>query len=349
MVLWCNVHGAFLAGLVVVACSLAGQVFTVPRDGLWRRRFVGFALVLAASVVATAANPYGLKLHSHLGDLLFSSGVRDLIDEWRAPDFQAADARPLEALLLLTLLLLAAGFHRLDSFSLLHLIVWVHFALAAVRQVSFAAVIAAPILGQLTCGLWPPLRDRFGLEWISKSINDLGKRMNEWAIAERTVRWPTWSILVSVALIGATGLGVELPAFGLGTAQFSSTRWPLAAVDRLNEEPVDGPVFNDLNWGGYLILYSHPRRPVFADDRFELYGRKFIQDYLDALQYGPAWKTLLAGYDFEFVLIRPDVPLARVLSESSEWEVLHQDATAVLFRRRGGVRLATGTRLRTKA
>jgi hypothetical protein len=60
---------------------------------------------------------------------------------------------------------------------------------------------------------------------------------------------------------------------------------------------------------------------------------------LEAMQYGPAWKALLSQYDFEFVLIRPDVPLARVLAESGDWESLHRDATAVLFRRRPSVRL----------
>jgi hypothetical protein len=355
MSLWCNVHGAFLAGLVLIACSLVGQVLSVPRDGVWNKRVVGFALMLAVSLLATLANPYGLKLHAHLVDLMFSSGVRDLIDEWRAPDFQAADARPLEIMLLLAIFLLAVGYRRLESFSLVHLVVWLHFALLAVRQVAFAGVVATPVLGELTGELWPPLRDRFGIGWASRWVEDVGSRAREWAAVERTARWPVWSILMTAALIGATALGLRVPAFGLGTARFSPMRWPLAAVDRLNFEPSYGPIFNDLNWGGYLILSADPPRAVFADDRFELYGRKFIEDYQDALQYGPAWKTLLARYEFEFVLIRPDVPLAHVLAESSDWEILHRDATAVLFRRRPAVRLTSlnaelpgASRLRTK-
>ncbi len=93
--------------------------------------------------------------------------------------------------------------------------------------------------------------------------------------------------------------------------------------------------------GGYLILLADPPREVFADDRFELYGREFLTQYLDALQYGPAWPALLDRYHFELVLIRPDVPLARVLRESPDWEVLHADAVAILLRHRSGFRLAS--------
>jgi hypothetical protein len=341
MALWCNIHGAFLAGLVIVACSLLGQVLSVPRDGTWRKRVIGFSLILTVAILATFANPYGWKLHAHLGDLLFSSGVRDLIDEWRAPDFQAADARPLEILLLLAFAMLAVGYHRLSSFSLLHLIVWTHFALLAVRQVAFAAVIAATVLGELTVGIWPPLRDRLGLEALGAWVEEVGRRAREWAAEERTARWPLWSMVLSIALIAATALGLKVPTFGIGTARLAPDRWPLEAVQRLNGEPSDGALFNDLNWGGYVILFSDPKRPVFADDRFELYGRKFIQDYLNALQYGPAWEALSDQYAFEFVLIRPEAPLSRVLSESSEWQVVHRDTTAVLFRRDGSPRLAT--------
>lgn len=339
MALWCNVHGAFLAGLVILACSLVGQIFTPPRDPQWRKRVVGFSLVLGASLLATLVNPYGTKLHAHLGDLLFSSGVRDLIDEWRAPDFQAADARPLEILLLLLIVLLAVAYHRIAPFSLVHLVAWIHFALLAVRQVAFFGLVAAPVLGELSAGCWPAIRERFGLGFADRWVEEVGRRSEEWAAQERTARWPVYSILISALLFGCVAVGIKVPPLGIGTAHLSPTRWPLTAMDRLNNEPADGPLFNDLNWGGFVILNSRPRRPVFADDRFELYGRKFIREYLDALQYGPSWKELLAQYEFEFVLIRSELPLARVLAESNEWEVLHQDGTAILLKRRNSVRL----------
>jgi hypothetical protein len=342
MAVWSNVHGAFIAGLVVVGCSLVGQIFSVPRDLQWQRRVKGFVFVLVASVAATFVNPYGWKLHAHLGDLLFSSCVRDLIDEWRAPDFQSTESRPLEAMLLLSIVLLAVGRRRIQVFLLLHLIVWIHFALLAVRQVAFAAVIAVPVLAELTIELWPALRDQFGLGTRFRWVEDFGRRAGEWATLERAARWAVWTGVFAAAFVALTAVGISVPALGVGSARFSAARWPIAAVDRLNGEPVEGRLFHDLNWGGYLILHTDPPRPVFTDDRFELYGRPFLEQYLDALQYGAGWDELDDRYQFELVLIRPDVPLARALGESPAWEVLHADRVAILFRRRPAQRLAAG-------
>src|SRR5206468_2353145 len=116
-----------------------------------------------------------------------------------------------------------------------------------------------------------------------------------------------------------------LPGLGIGLATLSTSRWPVAAVQRLAEEPNEQPLFHDLNWGGYLILNSEPRRAVFADDRFELYGREFLLEYMDALQYGRSWPKLLERYEFGHVLVGPETPLARVLRESPDWEVVFED------------------------
>jgi hypothetical protein len=334
MVLWCNIHGAFIAGLVVVGCSLVGQALSVPRDAVWRGRIGGSATVLVLSLVATLVNPYGWKLHSHLANILFSAQVRDLIDEWRAPDFQLAETRPLEILLLLSLLLLAVGRPRPNLFSLVHLIVWIHFALTSVRQVVFLGLIATPLLGSLTRGLGEAVGSLLGPGRWLKWLREVGRRADEWTSAECGMRWPVWSVAASVLLVAATVLNVSVPALGIGTARVSPERFPIDAVNRLNNESSTGPLFHDLNWGGYIMLMAYPPRAVFADDRFELYGRRFLDEYLDALNHGPSWSRLMARYEFQHVLIPPTVPLARALGESTDWEEVWQEDTAILLRRR---------------
>ncbi len=344
VVLWCNVHGGFLAGLIVVGCSLVGEAITAARAAASRRRVLGCASVLVFACLATLVNPYGWKLHEHLRAILFSSHIRDLIDEWRSPDFQAADSRPLEAMLLLSLILLATGRRRLTLFSLLHLVVWLHFGLQAIRQVALAAIVAAPVLGELTPEFGASLRDQIGRLGSGRWLDSLARRANEWTAEERAARWPIWSTVISILLAAATVLRLSVPALGIGAARLSEVRWPIRAVEELNRHPGTGPVFNDLNWGGYLILQSDPPRLVFVDDRFELYGREFLVAYLDALQYGPAWHALAARHQFEFVLVRPGLPLERLLRESSDWETLHADDTAVLLHRRMVPRLAAADR-----
>ena len=292
-------------------------------------------LVLLAATLATLANPYGWGLHAQLGKIMFSSQVRDLIDEWRAPDFQAPDGRPLEVLLLLCIVLLAIARRQPSLFSLLHLVLWIYFALGAVRQVSFLGIVAAAVLADLTCDLWPGLRDRLGLGRWRDWFSEFGRRASDWAATERAARWPVWSVAASALLVLATALKMTIPAVGIGTARLSPERWPIAAVDRLNAEADGGSLFHDLNWGGYLILNARPRS-VFADDRFELYGRAFLLKYQDSLAAGPSWPELQTKHEFAHVLIPPNTPLARFLRESRDWETIFEDQTALLLRRRRG-------------
>jgi hypothetical protein len=330
--LWSNVHGGFLAGLIVVGCSIVGHALTGPRDATYRRRLFGLAAVLVLASIATLVNPYGWTLHAHLRGILITTNIRDLIDEWRAPDFQSPDARPFELLLLWTLIFLATGWRRISWFSLIHLVVWFHFAIGAVRQVAFAAIAAVIVLAELTPDWWRALRDQFGLSGSPAWFDRLASRVDEWTVEERSAQWPVWSCAVSFLLVAATLLRMSVPALGIGMARPSESRWPIAAVAELAREPATAPLFHDLNWGGYLIL--HTDRPVFIDDRFELYRRDFLVAYLDALQAGPAWSALDSRYRFQHALIRPDVPLARMLRESADWEVAYEDTTAVLLRRK---------------
>jgi hypothetical protein len=74
-------------------------------------------------------------------------------------------------------------------------------------------------------------------------------------------------------------------------------------------------------------------RRAYLDDRFELFGRQTILDYVDALQGGPAWDALLGREHFELVWIRPERGLARRLAADPHWRRLHGDRISVLFAR----------------
>ena len=73
--------------------------------------------------------------------------------------------------------------------------------------------------------------------------------------------------------------GVPVPVVGHGWARFDPDRWPiefLPALDEINRSSPEGtPIFNDMNFGGFLI-YHAPRLRVFVDDRCSLYGTEFL-------------------------------------------------------------------------
>jgi hypothetical protein len=139
--------------------------------------------------------------------------------------------------------------------------------------------------------------------------------------------WSVWPLLASALVALAVMLGV--PFGGL-----DPNRWPLQAVPALDRQPVHARLFHEQDWGGMIEAECRPARRTFLDDRFELFGKQTILEYIKALQGGPEWDALQARERFDLVWIRPERELARRLEADPAWQVIHRDAVSVLFRRK---------------
>ena len=91
-----NLHGGFVALPVIVATAACGEAISGPWDDARRRNVTKFGLAMMVSIVAALANPYGFGLYRHVGQLLVSSGVTSLIDEYQSAPFGKPEARVLE-------------------------------------------------------------------------------------------------------------------------------------------------------------------------------------------------------------------------------------------------------------
>jgi len=100
-------------------------------------------------------------------------------------------------------------------------------------------------------------------------------------------------------------------------------------ADREIREPIFCP---DL-WGGYLIYRLYPQNKVFVDDRHDLYGDDFFKDYLKIVFVQPDWSKLLDEQHVDWILVQENSSLGTILKQTPQWIVVHEDTTAVLFRR----------------
>ena len=78
------------------------------------------------------------------------------------------------------------------------------------------------------------------------------------------------------------------------------------------------------------------------DDRFELFGKEAILEYVEALAGGPAWETIRDRDRIGLVWVRPDRGLAKRMAEEPEWKELYRDSISVLFGREGKAPLLVG-------
>ncbi len=143
VLLWCNLHGSFVVGLLVMGAYLVGGL----RANSPRRWGSGSLLaVLVASSLATLATPFGWELHLHLFRYLKSEAILKNILEFRPPDFQTLHGRLLEGWLLLAAIALGPIIRNKDWPRLLVLLGLTHLTLQSHRHAGLLVVATAPFL-----------------------------------------------------------------------------------------------------------------------------------------------------------------------------------------------------------
>ena len=95
-------------------------------------------------------------------------------------------------------------------------------------------------------------------------------------------------------------------------------------------------IFHEQDWGGFIEAECQPTRRAYVDDRFEIFGKEAVLEYVDTLTGGPAWDTVRDRDRIELVWLRPDRGLARRLLKDPRWTVLYGDKVSILFARRAG-------------
>jgi hypothetical protein len=304
--LWANLHGGFLAGPVIVFTAALGHAVAREWNQARRREVATFFTAGIVTVSAALLNPYGLGLYQHVGQLLVSSGVTELIEEYQPVPFGKPDARAFELVLLALVALPTVSASRVARYELSHVLVWLHLSLASVRHAPLAALAIAPALARLLDGI--PLK-KF-----------------EAADAKDLAAWSFWPPLTAAGLALAVATGVTLGGF-------DGHHWPLDAIPVLNAMPAETRLFHEQDWGGLIAAETNPSRPTFLDDRFELFGKRGILRYLNAIEGGPDWDDLRDSESIGLVWLRPERGLARRLASDPVWQVRHRDSVSVLFQR----------------
>jgi hypothetical protein len=298
-----NLHGGFVALPVIAATAAVGHAVAGRWDALRRREVLAFAAAAGLSGLAALANPYGVGLYRHVANLLVSSGVTGLIVEYQPAPFGTPSAAILEWFLLALVGLPAVSSRRIDRYHLAQVLVWLHLALTSIRHAPLFAMAAAPAIASLIDGL--PLSSR--CSW------------------KRDARASIWPAVAAAVLMWVAARGVWLGGP-------DPRKWPLDALAVLDRQPLASRLFHEQDWGGLIEAETRPLRRAYIDDRFEVFGKEAIVEYVDALAGGPAWDALRDRERIDLVWVRRDRGLARRLMKEPGWMVLFQDRVSILFR-----------------
>jgi hypothetical protein len=118
---------------------------------------------------------------------------------------------------------------------------------------------------------------------------------------------------------------------------FEPDSFPVRAVGALDGLSLQGNVYNEMPWGGYL-LFARPDIPVFIDGQTDSYGEALSRDYLRIRHLSPGALDLLDDYEVDWALIPRAAPLSQGLSLSPRWRLAYEDSVARVFARIPGDR-----------
>ena len=247
------------------------------------------------SAVTVSLTAHGLAVWAVLAGFAENRGALGLIQEWGRPDFLDPGAAPY--LLVVAALAWAAAGRRFEWRDFVVIVPFLLFGFTSYRALIPATIVLAPWAARSLPAEVPAARVESGL------INSV-----------------VAGTLIAVALW-----------LGWSRAETSPDpeKFPVAAATAL----ADGPVFHDVVTGGYLIYAAGPTRPVFIDDRAELYGEDLLRRVIDAEAGEARWQDVFDGYGIEQALLVADEGGLHPALVAAGWSETYRDAHFVVLDR----------------
>ena len=287
MLLWVNLHGSFMAGLLLPAAFMAEAL--LDRDIDRHRTVLTWSCFILAAWLVALLNPDFIA-----GELfpIHLLGMHTLawIGEWQPTNFSLL--QPLELMILGGLALGFSGAVRLPPVRLLLLLGLIHAAIAHVRNEQLLGLLGALILAE-----------PFGASLARGGARPLGIAWRRSAAA-----------LAAISMVVlATRVAVPLSPERTGAA-FA------AVLGQVPQELQAKPVLNDYSLGGPLIFQGV--RP-FIDGRADLYGDAFLARYRRIISPDPdALDRALAEYGIAWTIFPAGTLIVQLLDHEPGWRRL---------------------------
>ena len=282
---------------VAATSRRTGPAGALPRFALW--------WTLLASAAATLLNPYGAKVYATV--LLYAGQTRvyNQISEFLAMDFR--HPQHYLAVLLVLGAAMAMGWRRnARPLCVILMLTTSVLAFRSVREIWFLAIVSVCVIADGWPSTDPVPRP---VPWRSRALVGI------WVLA---------LLLAACRHYGLSNDALEVQTAGA---------FPEAAVRYIELHHPNGPLLNDLSWGGYLV-WRLPQLPVALDGRTNVYGEERILRFSDLWKGKPGWESDPDLARANLVLTPRDAAIASLLRLSPQFQIAYEDSQAVIFQRR---------------
>jgi len=336
-VLWVNLHAGYALGFMLLAAFVAGEVLNhllalvAPSDDPvvgWR----GIGMVVGVAILSAlllAVNPNTTRMWTYYLETVHIGVLQDFIQEWQSPNFHPLYTQPFIWLLLATLAAMGLSGRRADGTDLVLVGGFAYAALLAGRNFGPFALVTAPVLSRHVAVFLrqgdKETRGQGDIFPVSPAPRPLRPSARMGAI----------NLGLLVLIVSLAGVKVCQPLRPAFNEALQRESLPVGAVEWVQAHRPAGKMFNEYNWGGYLIWRLWPDYRVFVDGRTDLYGDEILRDYVEIQAAGPRYEELLDEYEVSFALTRAGGVLSVVLGHTPGWQLAYEDHTAVVYVRDG--------------
>jgi hypothetical protein len=319
LLFWVNLHGGFIIGLIMLGAYLAGNAIELyfSRDEertAFRGRVKALATIMFFCILACLANPRGYQILLFPFNVVANKYLMDHVQEFIAPNFH--EPLMIKYLLFILIVLLALSRQRLSAIETLLIIVFLNMALFSIRHVPLFALIIGPIIIRRSAAVFAGYK--------GKVACFLAKKGEGIAAVDASARGALWSV---------AGIMLVLALAGVGKIYFTFDPKikPVAAVEFLKREPIQGNMFNNDQIGGYIIYATGGRYKVFFDGRSDMYGVARMKEYNKITGFEPGWEKIMERYNMTWIIFDARSALSRFLLVKPDWRLVYADKVANIF------------------
>jgi len=361
---WANFHGVSVVGIVVLliyAVSEGWRIYGWQPES-WSEfddrpsKLLHLLSAAAGCFLVSFLTPYGIDRVTYCwGQYFWMNSAEDpafvLLTELWSPFGIEVSIHPITsfcywAFTIITGLTFVINRKRLRLRDIVLYVAFFHLFQSAMRNAVFFSLVAIPIAAR-NFGTWMESRIQREDESESSENSESEEKRDEKAGPRQKLQ-----VLIRGHSRGMAQLAVSLLAilllvdicsgrfyrrergdfeFGLG---IQSGLFPEGSVNAMARLPGPSRLFNDFDFGGYLIWKLHPDWQVFVDNRILVYG-DVIRRYSKSRGYPAKFFDLVKEYDMQFALLKhtdsSNASLLRELARSKEWRLFAYDEVGVLF------------------
>jgi hypothetical protein len=329
--IWVNFHGGFPVGLFLLALFILFELFKFfirwrlrrkreARFSLWLVRYLeegkikGYslfqlAIVSFVSFLLTFVNPYGWRIYVEVFTTVFDTYAKNNIGEWLPVSMVSPISYQFIIYLALFAILLFFGFRKIGHIYLIIALIFLYLAFSSWRHVPIFLIISIP--------LWVEIVNKLSGQELSRLTRN---------------RWFLLVMAVVVFFVAKQQIQIVYPISASVDRLAKEGGYPIGAVKYLRENPIEGRMLNEYNWGGFLI-WQYPEKKVYIDGRmpsWKLGEYKVFEEFNQIMRFDEGWQDALDRHEIGFVLVYDNF-VHRMIFSNIGWEEKYADGLAAIY------------------